>query len=182
MNYNILDLPSIKAELKFQLDEITAVTTAMQEASFFDRIPGKWNVADNVEHLITTNNITLLGFLTPKPILNLFFKSTLAPRDAKTLVGQYLTAVGGGAGSPVLYLPKPLPGKTKSLLLNIWKSSADRLLKTVGQMKEEDLDSLYLPHPILGQLSLREMLFFTVYHNYHHLNTIKALGLYAAIA
>ena len=31
-----------------------------------------------------------------------------------------------------------------------------------------DLDAVLLPHPLLGKLTVREMLFFTVYHVQHH--------------
>jgi hypothetical protein len=30
------------------------------------------------------------------------------------------------------------------------------------------LDLLILPHPLLGKLTLREMLYFTLYHVEHH--------------
>ena len=33
---------------------------------------------------------------------------------------------------------------------------------------EKELDEYYLPHPILGKLTVREILFFTIYHNLRH--------------
>ena len=37
---------------------------------------------------------------------------------------------------------------------------------------QADLDRYRLPHPLLGKLTVREMLFFTVYHNYHHVRSV----------
>jgi hypothetical protein len=45
---------------------------------------------------------------------------------------------------------------------------ANQLASSIGRWREEDLDYYRLPHPLLGKLTVREMLFFTVYHNYHH--------------
>jgi hypothetical protein len=39
---------------------------------------------------------------------------------------------------------------------------------------EDDLDNHRLPHPLLGKLTVREMLFFTLYHIQHHM--IEAAG------
>jgi hypothetical protein len=38
--------------------------------------------------------------------------------------------------------------------------------------REPALDRLALPHPALGRLSVREMLFFTLYHEAHHLRLV----------
>ena len=38
----------------------------------------------------------------------------------------------------------------------------------------DDLDKYVLPHPLLGKVTLREMLYFTIHHNEHHLELLKA--------
>lgn len=38
---------------------------------------------------------------------------------------------------------------------------------------ERDLDRIRMPHPILGMLTTREMLFFTLYHNRHHVEAAR---------
>ena len=38
---------------------------------------------------------------------------------------------------------------------------------------EGELDNLVLPHPLLGQLTIREMIYFTIYHVEHHTRNIK---------
>jgi len=37
----------------------------------------------------------------------------------------------------------------------------------------QSLDKFMLPHPLLGKLAVREMLFFTMYHNLHHVNNVR---------
>jgi hypothetical protein len=43
----------------------------------------------------------------------------------------------------------------------------------MGGWSERQLDRIRLPHPVLGKLSVREMLFFTLYHNQHHIEAVK---------
>ncbi len=40
--------------------------------------------------------------------------------------------------------------------------------RAVSSWSEADLDRCRLPHPLLGKLTVREMLFFTLYHYEHH--------------
>jgi hypothetical protein len=43
-----------------------------------------------------------------------------------------------------------------------------KLESKISRYPEKKLDSLILPHPLLGKLTLREMLYFTNYHVIHH--------------
>jgi uncharacterized damage-inducible protein DinB len=38
---------------------------------------------------------------------------------------------------------------------------------------EEQLDNYCVAHPILGKLTMRELAYFTIYHNIHHMETIR---------
>ena len=53
-------------------------------------------------------------------------------------------------------------------IVDIWIDASMKL-------SEKDLDKYILPHPLLGRMPLREMLFFTIYHTQHHTNSIKEL-------
>jgi len=47
------------------------------------------------------------------------------------------------------------------------------LCKQLLDYSEQDLDELILPHPLLGKLTLREMMYFTMYHVLHHHKSIE---------
>jgi hypothetical protein len=42
------------------------------------------------------------------------------------------------------------------------------LSEKLNKFTEEELDKYILPHPLLGKLTIREMMFFTIYHVLHH--------------
>jgi len=46
--------------------------------------------------------------------------------------------------------------------------SKQELVSVAEKWNEDELDQYQLPHPILGKLTIREMLYFTIYHNLRH--------------
>jgi hypothetical protein len=48
-----------------------------------------------------------------------------------------------------------------------------RLQKAFESWNEEDLDTIRLPHPLLGKITAREMIYFTLYHAKHHVTATK---------
>jgi len=54
--------------------------------------------------------------------------------------------------------------------------AVNRLCARVRKYNEQQLDSYILPHPLIGKLTLREMLYFTLYHaEHHHKQTLRNL-------
>jgi uncharacterized damage-inducible protein DinB len=47
------------------------------------------------------------------------------------------------------------------------------LRAAIAKWADRSLDRYQLPHPLLGKLTLREMLIFTAYHQVHHLDGVK---------
>ncbi len=48
-----------------------------------------------------------------------------------------------------------------------------RLNVAIGKWNDRNPDRTLLPHPLLGKLTVREMLYFTIYHVEHHLNILR---------
>ena len=59
------------------------------------------------------------------------------------------------------------------MLIRRYEKEKNKLIKRVQQYDENALDHYILPHPLLGKLTMREMLFFTIHHNFHHLHLIR---------
>ena len=171
----------ILAEIHHLTEEYNAILASLTKEAIKDKIPGKWSIAEHIEHLINTNSITALAFMMPKAALGLTFgKQSGSSRPLETLIHQYQHAILQGAGSPLLYIPKvPLLGK--DILTNLFNNSLQAIEQVTATWTEEELDTYLLPHPILGKITARELFGFTAYHLYHHLNTIKALAIYATV-
>lgn len=86
----------------------------------------------------------------------------------------YRDELAKGAQASGRYLPNqenPIAEGTeekKKEYLNQWANVSRELVSIAEKWDENELDQYQLPHPILGKLTIREMLFFTIYHNLRH--------------
>lgn len=141
----------------------------------------KWSPAEHVRHL-AKSSYPLVGALgLPKIVLGLRFGRAGTPsRSLAVLRDDYrrlLRETGATAGrfAPT---PQAAPADAASAaarqqeVLGRWRAAVSGLALRIPRWSEAALDRYRLPHPLLGKLTVREMLFFTVYHNAHHLAQI----------
>ena len=146
------------------------------EKVLFEKVRGKWNMAQQIDHLTIANIVTAIGFNTPKPVLKtLFGTSNRNSFSYDEIVFRYQSKLTGGAKASFTFQPKLSIVPKKQLLLSLWSRSVDGLIHAAQKWEDEDLDSYQLSHPIMGKITMRELLYFTVYHVGHHLKTMKAL-------
>ena len=142
-------------------------------AEFFAPMGDAWSPADNVRHLVKSNRPVAIALGIPKPILALRFGISWRPsRRYSELVATYHAALADGleAGR---YTASPLPSDRQTAeqrrqSLAALDETLAALVRLVGRWGERALDRLRLPHPGIGMLTVREMAFFTLYHNTHH--------------
>lgn len=133
-----------------------------------------WSPAQNVIHLIQATKPVVMALRLPRFLPRLLFGKSNAPsRHYENIVKLYQTVLAEGGQASGKYLPKPVPipsdpvnyQRTKVATLT---ATIQSLAKALESWTEQDLDRLQLPHPLLGKLTVREMLFFTLYHLGHH--------------
>lgn len=145
---------------------------------FFHPLGEAWSPADNVRHLLKSNRPVLRALSTPKILLLVRFGAGLRPSRSYTEVREkYLARLAEGVTAG-RFTPKPLAGaeqteeQRRSLMADLDQVSAS-LTGAVSGWREWQLDRFYLPHPALGRMTVREMLFFTLYHNLHHVRNVE---------
>jgi hypothetical protein len=146
---------------------------SLADERFFAPLDGGWSPADHVRHLIKSNRPVAWALGLPKVVLLLRFGfTTRGSRGYEALRATYHEALRGGlrAGR---FTPRPLGGEERTAeqraaTLARWAQSVDAVAGGARRWGEGALDRLRLPHPGLGPLTVREMLFFTLYHNTHH--------------
>ena len=108
--------------------------------------------------------------LAPRFVLKFQFGLTNRPsRTYEELVARYLKALGNNkALAPKRFAPKSLPFSSREKEFKAYQKSVKRLVSVAQKCTEEELDKYVIPHPLIGKLTLREMLFFCVYHVQHH--------------
>ena len=140
---------------------------------FFTRQGDAWSPSDNVDHLIKAVKPITKALKLPRFTLHAMFGKPEKPSMAyEELCQIYRDALADGAQASGRFLPdqespKDAEEKKKELLAQ-WSKANSELVSVVETFDESELDRYLLPHPILGKLTLREILFFTIYHNLRH--------------
>ena len=178
-----LGLPYTKQEIVAALKmEFTAVHTffaRIDEEQFLAGPTGVWSPAENLVHLIKSCAPVIMALNIPRTALRIRFGwvkhelRTLA-QVRHTYVHEAL-ANGGKAGGP--FLPEvlePLAGAQARILAK-WQEKGVELQAALEKWSDKALDQYLLPHPLLGKMTVREILFFTLYHNLHHVNDVQRL-------
>ena len=140
---------------------------------------GVWSPAENLVHLIKSCAPVIMALGLPKTALRIRFgwvrheTRTLA-QVRYTYVNEAL-AGGGRAGGP--FVPEGIEptADAQSRILTKWQDKGNELQAALKKWSDQALDHYVLPHPLLGKMTVREILFFTLYHNLHHVNDVQRL-------
>lgn len=166
--------PQIISALNEKIDAFNSYIEPLTKEQFEVTPNGKWSAGQNLDHLIRAIKPLQLAYRLPKfALLILFGKTNRPSRTYDELVTKYKTklAKGGKASGP--FIPPVISFEKKLTLIRKYKEQKQKLIAKVEKQEEKDLDTYILPHPLLGKVTLREMLFFTIHHNEHHLESLK---------
>ncbi len=167
-----------KSELLAKLTaEVNAFKQTLQQTSneaFFNKPDHKWSIAENAQHMHLSARPLNLAFSLPKFLLRMFgspYRKSLAYDE---IVKRYQQLLKDGAVAPGTFVPSGISVKgDKEKIIARFKNTHETLISKAQNMSEEDLENYFLPHPLLGKLTVREMLYFTAYHISHHHKAVK---------
>jgi hypothetical protein len=160
-----------------QETESVAYWTTFDTDAFFARIGEAWSPAETVRHLTKSTRPVATALAAPSILLRLRFGKSKRPPltyDALRARYQQKLAEGGKAGrfAPSERTSEDREGWRTEIMTDFARANHD-LRKAIGRWSEKRLDRLQLPHPLLGKLTVREMLFFTLYHQRHHVGVVQ---------
>jgi uncharacterized damage-inducible protein DinB len=148
--------------------------TAISPDDFFIRYGEVWSPSDNVDHLIKAHEPVAQALRLPKIALRAMFgKPDRSSMSYEKLCQAYREEIANGAQASGRYLPDQgnldsHSERKKAELLDHFAKVSSGLVASSETWNDSELDDYLLPHPILGKLTIREILFFTVYHNLRH--------------
>ena len=177
----VIESPSTREEILQALvrlhRESTDYWNLFSTDEFFCPLGLAWSPSDNVRHLTKSIRTVALTLKLPRVMLRLAFGQAAHPSCSFEEIRRKYQAVLAAGGQAGRFAPAP---KTESDLAN-WRkrimatreAAASALISAGGRWSEATLDRYQLPHPLLGKLTVREMLFFTLYHNLHHVQVVE---------
>jgi hypothetical protein len=180
-----------KTELAEHLSRVQhTIASTIEQASLAALNAGTteaWSAADYLKHLIiSVKPVAKAMAMPPEGLAKMFGESGRASRSYAEIVAEYQARIDAGmraedAGNAVIPAAYRYPegvtvGDQASEMAHLkqaWQDANTKLLAVLHQSDDATLDSNQLPHPAIGLLTLREMLFFTVHHNTLHARDIE---------
>ncbi|MEO5511437.1 MAG: DinB family protein [Longimicrobiales bacterium] len=156
-------------------DAVAAFFGSLTPDEFVQRVDSAWPPAEHVMHLNIVVSAVARGFSVSPLLLRLRFGKAREPsRTYEQLRDHYRSLLAAGGEAPPKFVPPRdegtvlLPKERQEAIMARWQRVNARLRAAVPRWSERDLDRIRMPHPLLGKLTAREMLFFTIYHGHHH--------------
>ncbi len=156
--------------------------TEMQVSAYFGGLPGdtffagsaeRWSPAHHLSHLILAHRPLSGALRLPKrALLAANGRAARESRGYTELRVTYLAALAAGGRASGRYLPA-LNGESQAQLVSGFHQASQELRRAVSAWSEADLNRYLLPHPLMGQLTVRETLYFAIFHQLHHLNGVR---------
>ncbi|MFT3844013.1 MAG: DinB family protein [Lacibacter sp.] len=157
------------------ISDITEICRQMDDHLFFYKSE-QWSAAENLEHLSLTLYRSWFGIFTPKFLLKWKFgKPMRSSSHYEELENEYYNKIEEGYQTEARYIPVIREEKgAKEKLIQRFEQIAKKYLDQVRYYwEDENMDNYQLPHPVLGMITVRELLYFNLFHNTHHYKTIR---------
>lgn len=147
--------------------------SAIPATEYFTRQGDVWSAADNVDHVIKALKPIVLALKLPRLVLKIFFGGPKhSSRPYEEVCGIYSEAISNGAKASGQFLPSEGSAQDKERAKTMQLQKAEKviqdLVSALEKWEDNTLNQCQLPHPIIGNLTMREMLFFTIHHNLRH--------------
>ena len=149
------------------IDKIKSIS----DTDFNQKLGSKWTSSQQLEHIIKSVKPVDMAFGLPMFVLKMKFGLSNRPSNPyNQLVKKYLKVLEDNQDYilPERFAPEEILLKHRQKSLVKLEKLIEKLNSRLSRFSEEELDTYILPHPVMGKLTLREMLYFTIYHVEHH--------------
>lgn len=135
---------------------------------------GKWSPAQQLDHILRAVGPVNMAMALPKWFLRLAFGKPNRPvRSYEALVQRYQEKLAAGGRASGRFVPPTVPSRSVEQMSTALRDLLAKLAARVDRWSEAELDETLLPHPLLGKLTVREMLYFTIHHVQHHQHLVE---------
>ena len=136
----------------------------------------KWTTGQHILHLVNSLQALNNALSYPKFVLKYKFGTCNRPiRDYKTVARKYQEKLEKNQDRARKFnkdLKKPtLKGRER--LITRFQIQQKKLQYKTNRISDKNLDTLVIPHPLMGKMPVREIIMWTAHHTAHHTETLK---------
>lgn len=163
----------IITDLQLAFRELHRTIEPVSDPVYRQRSGATWSPAEHLEHLILST-VPIVGALgKDRDWFGQFGPPAHGEKTYAELKAYYRTVLATGLKAPLRFVPEETKVFDKDQQLADWQRLEKGLIRKLELWTEEELDTCTLPHPALGNLTMRQMLQFTTIHTYHHMHGME---------
>jgi hypothetical protein len=145
---------------------------------------GKWTAGQHAIHLVQVAEALLKGINLPMFVLSWRFgKCNRMTKSYDEVVQRYKEKLfaAGPVVAPISVNMPISPIEEETLWLDKLSNLNTKLNKRMKKLSDHHMDTLLLPHPLMGKMTLREILMWHAYHIQHHKEVLEKMYVSEAI-
>ncbi len=149
------------------------IANERSEAQFTQQVDGKWSVAEVMQHLYLSARPVARLMAGPREVFDQWGNADRPSRHYEEIAAAYQKVLTFGNKAPASMSPRPEDMEvTKQGMIDRFSAIYASLVEASEGWSDNDLNTFLIPHPVLGMLTVREMLYFTSTHTQHHLRLL----------
>lgn len=146
-----------------------AYMTALGNADFMQRYGQKWTAGQQLQHITICVKPLVQVFSMDKPMIAATFGVGAGiSRNETEMFNLYKEKLDAGGKAPERFVPPNVELSQKQTLTETLQKHIDHLCAALNTFNDDELDTLLIPHPLMGNITLREMLINAIQHVEHH--------------
>ncbi|WP_410877578.1 DinB family protein [Myroides sp. DW712] len=159
----------IKEQLELKYQSFVRHVEQMTEEEYQYHPVGKWNAAQHLHHLVLCVQPLVYVYMQPiKTVEERFGRVERLNKTYEELTEIYLGKLAAGGKAPEQFVPPADDSSSKEVLTQQLLALIGKLNEAIVQMEVNDFESVQIPHPLLGLITLKEMAYNAIYHVEHH--------------
>jgi hypothetical protein len=165
---------TLMARLREETEALLAWYAAQGSESMERGPEGAWSAGQHLLHLIKSSQPLSTGLGYPRILLRWKFGAINGSGSYEEVVARYAKALDNGGKAMGAYVPREVRSSEYGQMVQRFRDETDKLCRNLAKWSEKDLDRTGAPHPLIGMLTVRELLYFTIYHIGHHRQTLQS--------
>lgn len=151
------------------LEFLDYVTSLSKEDQCYSN--GKWTASQQLHHIYLS--IVPLIKVINRDFLKNLFKSEKSSKSYSEIVQISSAKFRAHVKSPESVIPKDPDSLNLPDLIQSFEQCLAEITSNLLLITDAELDQHLIAHPVLGKLTIREMLYFTIYHAEHHHQSVR---------
>lgn len=151
--------------------EFTQYIDELNPEKFVYTYNNKWSAGQQLKHVLLTLNPFPKILPSKSYIAEKFGTIDRTNWDYETVLNNYLKSE---RKAPAQFVPDDVitPEQKEAIIADL-QHHIETITSLLSNYTEVELDTLSIPHPLLGKLTIREMFYLMSYHPLHHLKQVE---------